>query len=213
LSDGPATGSPASSDDVAPKQDRSRIRREIRRLRRALGEEQRRAADKSICRRIQALGPYKQARSIAVFLAFDGEPSLAGLTKIAARQGKSVYAPVLTRRGMFFAPVAGAPRMSRNHFGIEEPDGAHLVDARSLDLVLTPLVAFDRRGVRLGMGRGYYDRALHFLRHRRHWTRPKLVGIAYSFQRVDGLELQPWDIPLWGAVTEAETYRFAGARE
>lgn len=201
------------TDSPALKQDRSRIRREIRRLRRALGDEQRGAAEKAICRRIQSLGPYKQARSIAVFLAFDGEPSLARLTKAAARQGKSVYAPVLTKRGMFFAPVAGAPRMSRNLFGIEEPAGARLVDARSLDLVLTPLVAFDRRGVRLGMGRGYYDRALRFLRHRRHWSRPKLVGVAYSFQQVDELELQPWDIPLWGAVTEAETYCFAGARE
>lgn len=201
------------TDSPALKQDRSRIRREIRRLRRALGDEQRGAAERAICRRIQSLGPYKQARSIAVFLAFDGEPSLAGLTKAAARQGKSVYAPVLTKRGMSFAPVAGAPRMSRNLFGIDEPAGTRLVDARSLDLVLTPLVAFDRRGVRLGMGRGYYDRALRFLRHRRHWSRPKLVGVAFSFQLLDELELQPWDIPLWGAVTEAETYYFAGTRE
>ncbi|HEU4617784.1 MAG TPA: 5-formyltetrahydrofolate cyclo-ligase [Gammaproteobacteria bacterium] len=201
------------TESPAPKQDRSRIRRDIRRLRRSLGMEARVAAEKAICRRIQNLGPYHRARSIAVFLAFDGEPSLARLAEIAARQGKSVYAPVLTRRGMFFAAVTGERPLSRNLFGIEEPDRERLVDARKLDLVLTPLVAFDRRGVRLGMGRGYYDRALRFLRHRRHWTHPKLLGVAYSFQMVDDLEQQPWDIPLWGAVTETDTYRFAGALE
>jgi 5-formyltetrahydrofolate cyclo-ligase len=199
------------TESPARKQDRSKIRREIRRLRRALGIDARGAAEKAICRRIQNLGAYKRARSVAVFLAFDGEPSLARLTEAAARQGKSVYAPVLTKRGMFFAPVVGAPRLSRNLFGIEEPPGERLIDARALDLVLAPLVAFDRRGVRLGMGRGYYDRALRFLRHRRHWSRPKLVGVAYSFQLFDEIEIQPWDIPLWGAVTERETYRFAGA--
>jgi 5-formyltetrahydrofolate cyclo-ligase len=199
------------TDTPALKQDRSGIRREMRRLRRSLAPELRASAERAICRRIQNLGAYKQARSIAVFLAFDGEPSLARFIEAAARQGKRVYAPVLLKHSMFFAPIAGAARMSRNLFGIEEPAVGGLIDARSLDLVLTPLVAFDRRGVRLGVGRGYYDRAFRFLRHRRRWARPKLLGVAYSFQLVDEIEMQPWDIPLWGAVTEGQTYRFAGA--
>ncbi len=200
------------SDSAAVKQDRARTRRELRRLRRALGDEQRAAAERAICRRIQNLGAFKQARTIAAFLAFDGEPSLARLVEAAARQGKTVYVPVLLRSGMRFAPLAGERRLSPNFFGIDEPSKERLLDARSLDLVLTPLVAFDRRGVRLGVGRGYYDRAFRFLRHRRHWSRPKLLGVAYSFQLVDDIEKQPWDIPLWGAVTETATYRFAAEK-
>lgn len=186
------------------------MRREIRRARRALRDEQRIAAERAICRRVQNLGAYRKARTLAVYLAFDGEPSLARVVDAALRHGKSVFAPVLLKQGMRFAPVASGAAMDRNFFGIDEPAAVQLSDARVLDLVLTPLVAFDAGGVRLGMGRGYYDRAFQFLRHRKHWSRPKLVGIAYSFQHVPHLERQPWDIPLWGAVTEDGTYRFGG---
>ncbi len=181
-------------------------------MRRALTDEQRTAAERAICRRIMNLGAYKQARTVAAFMAFDGEPSLARFMEAAARQGKLVYVPVLLRSGMRFAPLAGEGRLAANFFGIDEPAKERLIDARSLDLVLTPLVAFDRRGVRLGVGRGYYDRAFRFLRHRRHWSRPKLLGVAYSFQLVDDIEKQPWDIPLWGAVTETGTHRFAAEK-
>ena len=61
-----------------------------------------------------------------------------------------------------------------------------LVDPRSLDLVLTPLVAFDRRGTRVGVGAGYYDRCFRFLRLREIWRKPKLVGCAYQLQQRDG---------------------------
>lgn len=191
------------------QEERARLRREVRRARRALRGEQKAAADRAICRRIQTLGAYRKARSIAVYLAFDGEPSLKALADAAARHGKQLFAPVLLREGMRFARLASGAAMGRNMFGIDEPSPDRLVDARMLDLVLTPLVAFDSRGARLGMGRGYYDRAFHFLRHRRHWSRPKLVGIGYSFQHVPHLELQAWDIPLWAAVTEAQIHRFS----
>jgi 5-formyltetrahydrofolate cyclo-ligase len=184
----------------------------MRRLRRALGEEQRAAADNAICRNISALGAYRQARTLAVFMAFDGEPSLARLASAAAKQGKRVYAPVLLRRGMCFAPLVSGAALAHNCFGIDEPHGSKLIDPRALDLVLTPLVAFDRRGARLGVGRGYYDRAFRFLGHRVHWSRPKLLGVAYSFQLLDEIELNAWDVPLWGAVTESQTFRFAAAR-
>jgi 5-formyltetrahydrofolate cyclo-ligase len=89
-----------------------------------------------------------------------------------------------------------------------EPKLGARVDARELDLVLTPLVAFDERGVRLGVGRGYYDRTFKFLRHRSHWRRPKLLGVAYELQLVGPLTPSSWDVPLWGVVTEDRVRRF-----
>jgi 5-formyltetrahydrofolate cyclo-ligase len=76
--------------------------------------------------------------------------------------------------------------------------------------VLTPLVAFDDTGVRVGVGRGYYDRCFRFLAGRGAWRRPKLLGVAYELQRVPSLPRQSWDVPLWGAVTEAHMRRFPG---
>ena len=97
-----------------------------------------------------------------------------------------------------------------DRFGIPEPvvGVKELVRARRLDLVLLPLVGFDHKGNRLGMGAGFYDRTLAFLRDRVHWKKPHAVGLAYDFQRVDGFDVDPWDIPLTAVVTDKDIYSF-----
>jgi 5-formyltetrahydrofolate cyclo-ligase len=168
-------------------------------------------ADRAICANIVRLGVFRRARRIALFLAFDGEPSLAALVRAAERQGKDLYAPVLHGGQMQFARMAQEPALATNFFGILEPHLGERIDPRRLDLVLTPLVAFDDAGVRIGVGRGYYDRCFEFLRRRAAWRRPKLLAVAYELQRVPHLTAQPWDVPLWGAVTEEKVRIFAGA--
>jgi 5-formyltetrahydrofolate cyclo-ligase len=120
------------------------------------------------------------------------------------------YLPVLPRRGrvMRFGRIAGKTPMQRNRYGIPEPVDARPLRARQLDLLLMPLVGFDAQGYRLGMGGGYYDATLAFMRHRRWWRRPRLVGIAYECQRVETLPRDPWDMPLDAVLTEARLYRF-----
>jgi 5-formyltetrahydrofolate cyclo-ligase len=71
------------------------------------------------------------------------------------------------------------------------------------------LVGFDRACHRLGMGAGFYDRSLAFLQQRRHWRRPRLIGLAHECQRVEALAPKPWDIPLDAVITEAAIYRRA----
>ena len=127
-----------------------------------------------------------RARRIASFLAFDGEPSLDAPSIDAARQQrKHVYVPVL--RGAD-DDVRGARARQHARRRISSASwnrsSARASTPRELDLVLTPLVAFDDRGVRVGVGRGYYDRCFRFLRHRAHWRRPKLLGVAYELQHV-----------------------------
>ena len=109
---------------------------------------------------------------------------------------------------MTFAELAAGGELATNFFGIMEPKLGREIAAREIDVVLTPLVAFDDHGVRVGVGRGYYDRAFKFLRHRSHWRRPKLVGVAYELQNVPPLAPNSWDVPLWGVVTETRVRRF-----
>jgi 5-formyltetrahydrofolate cyclo-ligase len=180
----------------------------LRAKRRALSPGVRAQADRAIVANIKALPEYRRARHIALFLAFDGEPSLRALLDTARRQPKRFYVPVLRGKTMTFAELVQGAELAANFFGIMEPKLGAKIATRKLDLVLTPLVGFDDRGVRIGVGRGYYDRAFAFLRHRSHWRRPKLVGVAYELQRVPSLTPNSWDVPLWAAVTESEVRRF-----
>jgi 5-formyltetrahydrofolate cyclo-ligase len=184
------------------RQERRELRRRIRAERRALPAEVRARADKAIINIIRHLPAFRRARRVALFLTFDGEPNLIPLVRTATRQGKYIYVPVITRTRMRFAPLAPNARLRKNFYGILEPQVGRPIDTRRLDLVLTPLVAFDSRGIRMGVGKGYYDRCFRFLLGRRSWHRPKLLGIAYELQHLPELDAQPWDVPLWGAVTE-----------
>ena len=110
-------------------------------------------------------------------------------------------------------PFAEGTALARNRFGILEPASRRRDRARkpcAIDVVLAPLVAFDSEGNRLGMGGGFYDRTLARLGHLRHWRTPRLVGVAYDFQKVDALPAQDWDVPLDAVVSEREVY--AGRR-
>lgn len=184
------------------------LRRSLRQRRRSLDPSWRHTADRALVNRIHSYGPYLSARRIALYIAFDGEPDLSPVIRMAQIQGKELYVPHLSGEEMQFVRLAEGARLKRNLFGIAEPAHTSPIAARFLDLVLTPLVAFDHSGTRLGVGGGYYDRCFEFLRTRQAWFRPKLVGIGYSFQCAPSIARQPWDVPLWAAITEQAVHRF-----
>jgi 5-formyltetrahydrofolate cyclo-ligase len=70
-----------------------------------------------------------------------------------------------------------------------------------------PLVAFDEQGNRLGMGGGFYDRTLAYLKYRQHRRKPVLAGLAHEIQKIGQLTTQSWDIPLDCIITENKLYR------
>lgn len=206
---------PTPQHPVSPDSHQARraLRQRFRDRRRGLSTAQRKAAGDAVAQQLLTLGEFKRARTIAVYLAFDGEVPLDAVIRLARSCGKRLVAPRLSRGGrMVFLPLAEA-RLRPNSWGIAEPHRGHPAILRRIDLVLTPLVAFDRQGTRLGMGGGYYDRCFHFLNARAQWLRPKLIGIGYHFQRVPRLVRQPWDVPLWAAVTDRGIWRFSISRK
>jgi len=111
---------------------------------------------------------------------------------------------------MTFVPYARDARLQPNWFGIDEPVVAlsQRVSALQIDTILVPLVGFDARCHRLGMGAGFYDRALRRRRERTQpFRRPRLIGVAYDVQRVERLEPAPWDVTLDMVVTERGVLR------
>lgn len=188
------------------------LRFELRKRRSALPEPTREHAARGIARRLSLNPRFRRSRRIAVYLAVNGEIDCTPLIRAALGQGKQIFLPCIQPDGhMRFQRWTPATPMRRNRFGILEPRTSvrgHL-QPQALDMVLMPLVGFDPRGNRLGMGGGYYDRTFAWLRHRPRPRSPRLIGLAHDFQLVRRLRRAYWDVPLDGVATPTRIYRFS----
>ena len=189
--------------------ERTSLRRQLRQARRALPPLQQRQASQRLLLQLAQHPLFRRSKHIAFYLANDGEISPELLIQQACRMGKHCYLPVLARwpaSRMSFQRILPDQRWVKNRFGIREPERNHPLQARPwrLDLVLMPLVGFDDKGNRLGMGGGFYDRLFEFRQRRQRWPGPKLLGLAHHCQKVDNLPTAPWDIPLDGIVTDQQ---------
>jgi len=113
--------------------------------------------------------------------------------------GKEAYFPRVDGTGLTFHRISDLKELKPGKFGIPEPDSASPgIAPDGLDLILIPGIAFDDSGVRIGYGKGYYDRLLA------HIPRERRVALAYSLQIADSLPAGETDVPLGLAVTESE---------
>jgi 5-formyltetrahydrofolate cyclo-ligase len=171
-----------------------------------------RKASQRACARLARSRWFQISRTLSAYWPVGGELDLRPLLQLALRLGKHVYLPVVeaTERRLRFARYAAGDALRVSRYGLSEPrEGpGRLIEPRRLDLVLLPLVAFDTRGTRLGMGGGYYDRTFAGLGARTSWRGPRLVGVAFELQRVATLERASWDVPIDAVVTDRATYRF-----
>lgn len=193
------------------KQTKTELRKRLRAKRAALSPDEQARAARRLAAKLFATRLFLCSRRIACYLANDGEIETSEIIAHIWRMRKICYLPVLSRingNALWFARLEPETELMVNRYGILEPIvlPRELVRARKLDLVLLPLVGFDRRGNRLGMGGGFYDRSLAFLRHRTVWKKPHLVGLAHDLQQVDRLEPSPWDVAIDGVVTDKDLY-------
>lgn len=184
----------------------------MRRQRRTLSGHERQRCSDALVKRLLRAPLFRRSRHIGLYISNDGEVDLRALAERAHQMGKCCYLPVLSplfHNRLWFAPYGPNTRMARNRFGICEPELTYSAMRRAwaLDLVLAPLVAFDTRGNRLGMGGGFYDRTFAYLNRRRCWRKPHILGTAFEFQRVNALPCESWDVPMNGIVTEACFYK------
>jgi len=189
------------------------IRKEIRAKRRALTQKQQIIASENLADQLTQHNLFKQSQNIACYLATQGELSLTPFIHACWQHNKNVYLPVLQARNhhpLWFVPFTENSKLIANRYGIFEP--THTKKQRSkkiitLDCILLPLVAFDLKGNRLGMGAGYYDRTLSILTSRQQWLKPTLIGVGHSFQQTNNLEKQHWDVPMHFIGTEKTIFR------
>lgn len=103
-------------------------------------------------------------------------------------RGKTVLLPKVSQRHLLPIKIEGLKSLHTGYAGIKEPEGE--VFRGKIDLIVVPAVAFDRKGHRLGYGKGFYDR---FLEDRKDSLK---VGFAFDFQVIDNLPVEPHDIPV-----------------
>jgi 5-formyltetrahydrofolate cyclo-ligase len=181
---------------------KARLRKHMRAARAGLAADERERLDDAINGFVAGLAAHLAARCVAAYLGFDGEPCLEPVLKQFRRRGVTVLLPVIHADKssiMQFRSWRGDRALRPNRFGIPEPASGRLHRLEHCDLVLAPLVAWDRRGNRLGMGAGYYDRAFAALRAP---GGPLRAGVGYGFQEVPAVPCDSGDQPLQAVVNE-----------
>jgi len=192
------------------KNERHTLRELHRMARKRLSEKEQAAAAAALSCLVTAQDFYQSATKIAFYLAVDGEIDPQPLLSQALAEGKTCFLPVVNQRDeqlLSFAPYDSATELVENQWGIAEPPApATEISATGFDLVLVPLVAFDRECYRLGMGKGFYDRTFSFKIFNRS-SQPLLIGLAHECQLADGLPSEGWDVRLDAVVTAEKIYR------
>ncbi len=167
-------------------------------------EEIQRASEKIVAKLFSS-DVFSGANTIAVYIPTRSEVSTWQIIQRAWQLKMRVFAPVMQKTfTLRFRQFDDESELLKNETGLREPVDGDIVQAASLDLVLVPLVAFDPRKNRIGMGGGYYDRTFSFLRQSDVTIKPVLAGLAFDRQRVEEIAPNPWDIPLSCIFTESQ---------
>ena len=145
---------------------------------------------------------------IAIYYSVNNEVATMQIIKHLWTKDKELFLPIIKSNQLVFGSYKSGDNLNNNKFDIPEPTTPteELITADVLDLVVVPLVAFDSDCNRLGMGGGYYDRALAFKKTSSKTSSPLLIGLAYELQKVNILEMNSWDIPMDGIISESKTY-------
>jgi 5-formyltetrahydrofolate cyclo-ligase len=187
------------------------LRKQARDARASLPPDYRRFAVRLALRHALRAGLFLKGKRWSFYLPVGEEFDVLPLLNQALHMGKDCYLPITAQRiaqPLRFARLDGRHGLTHNRYGIIEPHTRELMNARRLDVMLLPLVGFDREGRRLGMGGGYYDATLAYLRSRRRWRKPLLVGVAYACQELKEVPAEPWDVRLDMILTEKGLSRF-----
>ena len=220
--------------NTARDESRANLRKTLREIRNSISPEQRAHSALLINNQLNSLQYVATASSIAGYLVNDGEIDLSAFiqntfmraensntTLMANTAIKStphlsfsttfslpVLHPICKGHLLFLEYGPDTP-LVKNRYNIDEPELAchNVMPTHCIDVILMPLVGFDNKGNRLGMGGGYYDRTLAFTRFTQQ--RPILIGIAHDEQEVDSLPYASWDIPLDVIVTPKRILTFS----
>ena len=175
---------------------KNEIRKKIKNLRVLMTEENKRAAAEEVFSRLEKTAAFLLAERVMMYHSLPDELyTHAFLSKWKGK--KKFYLPRVNGVELEVLPYEES-RLELGSFHIEEPSGNDMINPSEIELVVVPAVAYDRKGKRLGRGKGFYDR---FLKN----TEATKIGVGYDFQLVDELPSEPHDIDMDIVVTQKTT--------
>lgn len=180
------------------------MRLDLRERRTALSGDDQAAAAMAVMARLARLPLLREVSIISGYRAVRGEIDIDAALILLCESGRTITVPRVVGDHLEFLRWDPDGEATTGSFGIQEPVAGDPVPLQSHDVVLAPLVAFDEQGNRLGQGGGFYDRALAATDS----SRPIVIGVAHSLQRVDLVPAEPWDVPLDAVVTEDGVVEF-----
>lgn len=190
------------ADPVAQKR---ALRAEIRERRRIAPSADRDRASDAITGRLIELAESLGARSVAAYLSTPVEPSTRGFLAWALDAGVRVLLPISRSDGLLdWAPYDGQDE-DLDWLGMPQPTSEILspLAVNDVDLIIAPAAAVDRRGMRMGWGRGYFDRTLGSMAQR-----PPVYAVVFDAELLDAVPAERQDEPVDGAVTPSATVTF-----
>jgi len=200
------------------------LRRRMLSIRKGIPDEEKHEMSRGIMERLFDLEEFHNAKTVAFYLSKKDEVDTWAMVEEAAA-GKEVLLPIVKvhllaacradsaqvargcdqkvkEKSLKFVYYEKNGKMRRGPYGIMEPVGEEFAGAE-IDLMVMPLAAADRKGNRIGMGKGYYDRYLNG-----EGPKPKvLVGLCFDFQVVGDVPVEAHDVPLNIIITNKETMR------
>lgn len=180
-------------------------------------------AHKNLSHQIMKLRAFRMSKRLAIYLPINSEFPTTAILQKGILFKKNIYIPrIISNRNkkMQFSTLydnkkhKSKPNLSKNIYGILEPKSKtvnQIIIPQAIDIIFMPLLGFNSKGDRLGMGGGYYDRALWFKRNKKPQLRPYLIGLAYEAQLNNNILADTWDVTLDAVITEQSIYYFNSA--
>lgn len=179
--------------------EKSDIRRKIKTMRQMMLDIEKESAASEVFARLEQTAAFLMADKILMYHSLPDElPTHRFLNKWKER--KHFYLPRVNGVNLEILPYDES-RLELGSFHIEEPQGSDTVNADEMELIVVPAVAYDRKCMRLGRGKGFYDRMLAT-------THATKVGVGYDFQLVDEIPSEPHDVPMDMVITQQTTICF-----
>jgi 5-formyltetrahydrofolate cyclo-ligase len=152
-----------------------------------------------ICNRLSSV--LRGKKFVMAYCALFNEVNVDSLMRVLISEGIGVAVPVTEKETSVITPseITSLSDIKRGAYGIREPINVSEVPLSEIDAVLVPGLAFDEGGMRMGFGKGCYDRFLENYKGLK-------IGVCYEFQLVDAVPFDKHDVPMDMIVTESGTY-------